>query len=91
MPTIHLKHNHKLPQDETRVRLEAIAKDLKKEYQMDYSWNGDNLEFRRSGASGFVHLGDGFVELEIKLGMLLTPLKGRIEDTIRQDIEEKLA
>lgn len=91
MPNIHLKHHHSLTRDETRERVEAIAKDLKKEYNMEYSWDGDYVRFRRSGASGFVCLGEGFVEVDIKLGMLLTPLKGKIEDTIQRDIQSKLA
>lgn len=91
MSNIHLKHHHRLTRDEARKRVEAIADDLKREYNMDYSWNGDTIVFRRTGASGTVCLTDGCVDLTIKLGMLLTPLKGKIEDTIRRDVKEKLA
>ncbi len=72
--------------DEARKRLEEIAKELKKEYKMDYSWKGDHLHFRRSGASGSVELGDGVLELKIKLGMILRPMKGKIEDSIRKNL-----
>ncbi len=91
MSNIHLKHNHSLTKEETRERVEAIANDLKREYKMDYAWKGDSVHFRRSGASGTVYLGDGFIELDIKLGMLLSPLKGKIEDTIRKDIDSRMA
>ena len=91
MSKIHLKQHHTLSREETRKRVESIAEDLKREYKMDYSWNGDRVDFRRSGASGSVHLGEGFIELDMKLGMLLAPLKGKIEDTIRRDISSKLA
>lgn len=91
MPNIHLKHSHTLTPDETRKRVEEIAQDLKREYKMDYSWDGDLVRFRRKGASGSVHLGDGFIELKIKLGMLLAPLKGKIESMIQQDIKSKMA
>jgi len=91
MSKIHLKHHHNLPRDETRKRVESIAADLKREYKMDYSWDGDRVLFKRSGASGSVFVGEDFIELDIKLGMLLAPLKGKIEDTIRRDISAKLA
>jgi putative polyhydroxyalkanoate system protein len=91
MSSIHLKHKHALGREETRKRVESIAQDLKKEYNMDYSWDDNRVNFHRKGASGSVQLGDGFIELDIKLGMLLTPLKGKIEETIRRDIKSKLA
>lgn len=91
MPNIHLKHHHSLSKDETRKRVEAVARDLKKGYKMDYSWDGDFVRFKRTGASGALHLGEGFVEVDIKLGMVLAPLKGKIEDSIKRDIQTKLA
>ena len=91
MPNIHLKQHHALSKDEIRKRVEAVAKDLKKKYDMDYSWDGDRVQFKRSGASGLLSLGSDFVEVDIKLGMLLAPLKGKIEDTLRRDIQTKLA
>jgi len=91
MSNIHLKHNHTLDPEETRKRVDSIAQDLKKEYAMDYAWKGDRVDFSRKGASGSVQLGNGFIELNIKLGMLLSPLKGKIEETIRRDIQSKLA
>jgi putative polyhydroxyalkanoate system protein len=86
MSNIHIKHPYTLLPDEARKRVEEIAKDLKKEYKIDYSWQDDHLHFRRSGASGSLELGDGIIELNIKLGMILRPLKGKIEDSIRKNL-----
>ncbi len=86
MSKIHVKYKHSLDPEETRKRVEEIAKDLKKEYKMDYAWKGDRLLFRRSGAAGNLDLGDGFIELNIKLGTVLAPLKGKIEKTIKRYI-----
>ena len=87
MSRIHIKQHHKLSNDETRKRAEAIAKDLKQKYNIDYSWKADRLLFRRTGVTGFVALGEGVVEIEIKLGMLLAPMKSKIEASIRQDLQ----
>jgi putative polyhydroxyalkanoate system protein len=67
-----------------------IARHLKKKYQGAYSWQGNSLIFRRSGASGAVHLRDGYVELKIKLGILLAPMKAKIEGRILQHIPEAM-
>jgi putative polyhydroxyalkanoate system protein len=91
MSNIHVKYKHALSPEETRKRVEKIAKGLKKEYKIDYAWKGDRLLFKRSGAAGNVDLGDGFIELDIKLGMVLAPLKGKIEKTIKQNIVAELS
>ena len=91
MSKIHVKYKHALNPQETRNRVEEIAKDLKKEYKIDYAWKGDRLLFRRSGAAGNLDLGDGFIELDIKLGMVLAPLKGKIEQAIKQNIAAKMS
>ena len=91
MSNIHVKYKHSLSPQETRKRVEEIAKGLKKEYKIDYAWKGDRLMFKRSGAAGNVDLGDGFIELNIKLGMVLAPLKGKIEKTIKHNIQAELS
>jgi putative polyhydroxyalkanoate system protein len=91
MAKIHIKRSHNLSRDEARVRVEEIAKELKDKIDADYAWNGDSLKFQRSGASGSIDVGDGVVELNVKLGMLLTPMKGKIEDTVRKHMDVALA
>ena len=91
MSTIHVKYKHSLSPKETRKRVEEIAKGLKKEYKIDYAWKGDRLLFKRAGAAGKVDLGDGFIVLDIKLGMVLAPLKGKIEKTIHQNIAAEMS
>lgn len=91
MSNIHVTYKHTLSPQETRRRVEEIAKGLKKEYKIDYAWKGDRLLFKRTGAAGRVDFGDGFIELEIKLGMVLAPLKGKIEKTIRRNIAAEMS
>ena len=88
MANIRIKKNHTLSHVDARKRVQEIALDLKKTLEADYSWHDDTLKFKRSGASGSVELGEGFIEVRIKLGMLLVPMKGKIESTIRQRLDE---
>lgn len=71
--------------------MEEIASDLKKEYKIDYAWKGDRLQFKRSGVTGYIDLRDDLIELSMKLGMMLAPMKGSIEKTIRRDIAGKMS
>ena len=89
MSNIHIKYPHNMMREDAQKRVEEIAEGLKKEYKMDYGWKGNQLNFRRSGASGSLKLGDASIELNIKLGMLLTPMKGKIEDSIRKSLKKE--
>ena len=91
MSNIHMKYKHALGPQETRDRVEEIAKELKREYKIDYAWKGDRLLFRRSGAAGNLDLRDGLIELDINLGLVLSPLKGKIEQAIKQNIAAKMS
>lgn len=86
MAHIHIKQQHDLTHDEARKRVEEIARDLRKRLNADYRWDGDSLRFQRSGASGSIHVGDDFIELKVKLGMMLAPMKGKIERSIRENL-----
>ncbi|MCB1858477.1 MAG: polyhydroxyalkanoic acid system family protein [Gammaproteobacteria bacterium] len=91
MSHIHIKQGHALSQETVRERVESIAKDLHRQYKINYAWQGNRLLFKRQGATGHLDLGDGFIEMDIKLGLVLSPLKGKIEQTIRQDIKAQLS
>ena len=91
MANIHIKQSHKLSHDEARARVEEIARDLKKKLDADYSWHGDSLQFKRAGASGSIDVGEDYIDLKIKLGMMLAPMKGKIESSIRKQMHVALA
>ena len=91
MSIIHIKQQHSLGRKETRHRVEEIAKNLKKEYKINYAWKDDKLQFKRSGAKGFLGLDEGVIEVKIKLGLVLAPLKGKIEAAIRKSMTEELS
>lgn len=91
MATIHIKRRHNLGRDIARQRVETVAKDLQERLSAQWSWQGDSLRFERSGASGSVQVGDDYVEFKIKLGLLLAPLKGTIQQTIEQQVDKALS
>ncbi|MCP3868783.1 MAG: polyhydroxyalkanoic acid synthase [Gammaproteobacteria bacterium] len=90
MANIHFKTPHNLSHEDARLRVEEIAQDLKEKLETNYAWKGDSLLFRRKGASGSIDVSGDFIEFNIKLGMMLTPLKGKIERTIRDRIDGML-
>ena len=79
MANIKIRRQHCLGKDECRRRVEHLVQGLQDELEGSWSWNGEALNFKRAGASGSIHISDDAVEFHVKLGMLLSPLKGAIE------------
>jgi putative polyhydroxyalkanoate system protein len=90
MAVIRVRRQHHLGAKEARSTVEKLAKKLQKELDAQYHWQGSKLQFKRSGASGHIDVSEHEVNVEIKLGMLLTPLKGKIEKTIKDEIDRYL-
>ena len=90
MANIHIKQAHQLGKESARQRVEDIAKELKKKLHVNYQWKGDSLRFKRPGAQGSIDLGADFVEVEVKLSMLVAPMKDKIEAQIKEKIDTYL-
>ncbi|MEA3292092.1 MAG: polyhydroxyalkanoic acid system family protein [Pseudomonadota bacterium] len=91
MATIHIQRNHKLGTGEARNRVDEIADFLREKLNADYAWEEDSLQFKCTGASGCIDVAEDSLELNIKLGMLLSPMKGAIRESIEQQVDEALA
>jgi putative polyhydroxyalkanoate system protein len=91
MASIKIKRNHSLAHDDVVKAVQKLANELSEKLDADYDWEGDNLSFKRSGASGKISVGKLDLEVDIKLSMLLTPLKGKIEQTVNDYLDEHLA
>ncbi len=91
MPRIDIERPHQLSIPEARAVVEQVAVRIREKFGMDGTWQGDRLLFARSGASGTITVGDKAIHVVVELGMLLSPLKGTIEQEIRRRLDEHFA
>ena len=56
MSRIDIRHPHSLPKAKARKAIEDVAKKLAEKFDMDYGWDGDILNFSRSGVDGAIEL-----------------------------------
>jgi putative polyhydroxyalkanoate system protein len=63
-------------------------RDLEDEYDFTGEWEGDVLHISRTGATGDVHILDDRVEVEVKLSLLLKPMRRVIEQHIEAELDE---
>ena len=91
MPSISIARAHALPHKQARDAAERIARDLQERFQLDYAWDGDDVNFERPGVTGRMHVGKDRVALDVKLGFLLTPIKPAIEREIHAQLDKLFA
>ncbi len=89
MARIDIQHPHSKTPAQARKAIESVAKKLSERFDMDYDWDGDTLNFSRSGVEGRIALLTDTLRVTATLGFLLSAMKGPIEAEIRRVLSEK--
>lgn len=89
MSHIDIRHAHSLSPKQARNAIEEVAKKLAERFGMDYGWDGDILNFNRSGVDGHIALEGDQLHVTAKLGFFLAALKGPIEHEIKRVLDER--
>ena len=87
---IHVRRHHDMGLAAAKRLAETMARRLQADHGGTYSWKEDELVFRRPGASGRVAVTKNDVDVTVDLGLLLTPLRSRIEREVRTFLDEHL-
>jgi putative polyhydroxyalkanoate system protein len=82
MADIRVERRHTIGKEAALEAALRVAERMKEKAQVQYRVNGDAIEFERSGASGRLVVSDQNVVAEVKLGLLLKPMRGFIEQKI---------
>ena len=89
MSGIDIRHSHSLPTDKARDAVEEVARKLAERFEIDYGWDGDTLNFNRSGVDGKIALKPKELHVTASLGFLFGAFKGPIEAEIRRVLQER--
>ena len=89
MSRIDIRHAHSLPKAQARKAVEEVAKKLAEKFDMAYGWEGDTLNFSRSGVDGHIALEPKGLHVHAKLGFLTAMFKDPIENEIRSVLKER--
>ena len=91
MPTISITRPHSLSHKAAKDAAQRVVEDLRRRFDLDYAWDGDEVAFDRPGVSGRMFVGRDAVALEVKLGLLLGALKSTVEREIHQQLDALFA
>src|SRR5436190_266172 len=92
MPKLTIEQSHGLDPAAARQRLDALSARLADRYGIRSTWRSPTeATFDRIGASGTISVRPGKVVIQVDLSFALTPLKGKVESRIRDELAAALA
>lgn len=91
MSDIVIRRKHGKTLADARHAAEHMAAELKQEFDLDYSWDGDTMRFTRTGVSGELALDGEEAALRIRLGFLLSAVKPAVEREVHKFFDENFS
>ena len=91
MPKIDIRRPHRQPLPEARAVVDKVAAKMREKFGTDSHWDGDTLVFSRSGVKGTIAVATDAILVHAELGLMLSPLKGMIEQEIGRKLDEYFA
>jgi putative polyhydroxyalkanoate system protein len=91
MANIHLKQTHNKSEPELRKIAEELADKLSSKFQLKSKWNGNTLDFKRSGLHGSLILSETEVSISLKLGIMMSTFASTIKKELAQSLKETLS
>lgn len=88
MSVIDIHRAHSLDKAHAREAAETLAKDLSSQFDVNYEWQGDRLQFKRSGVKGSLDISMQELHIHLELGFMLRPFKSRIEQEIHSQLDQ---
>jgi putative polyhydroxyalkanoate system protein len=89
MPSIDIKRAHSRPLPEARKAVQRVADHIAERFDVNCSWEGNTLNFERSGVDGHIKVGARQVHVTAHLSFLLLAIRGTVEREIHRYLEEE--
>lgn len=90
MSEIKIQRSHQLGQTEAQKRVTSMEAKLKDKYGVKLDWKGNHADVKGSGVSGTISVLDQEVAVQLKLGLLLKPMSGKIREALETQIDKAL-
>ena len=91
MSKIDICRSHQLPMAEAHAIVDQVAARMQEKFGMQGRWQGDTLQLSRPGVNGSIVVASDTIRVHAELGMLLSPLKGIVEQEIQRKLDEHFA
>jgi len=89
MSTIDITREHSMTVAQAKKAATKVAQEIREAFDVEYEWEGNNLNFRRSGVDGVISLSKGRVRVQAKLSWLLSAIRGKVETEVQRYLEKE--
>ena len=89
MARLSIARKHHLSHKKAKDAAQKVADDLKARFELTYAWRGNEVEFKRPGLSGKMHVGKDEVRLDCELGLVLSLLRPVLEAEIDKEFRQR--
>ncbi len=90
MSRIRIERDHDLGRAGARQVAEQVAADLARRFPIRHHWEGDVMHVNHSGARGTITVAARSLALDVRVGLLLLPVRRRLEQEIERQLDEIL-
>jgi putative polyhydroxyalkanoate system protein len=88
MADIEVQRDHGLGLKKAKAAAQKVADEMAESFDMESEWEGNTLHFSRSGVTGELTVTKNSVQMNAKLGFLLSAFKPKIEAQIEKNFDE---
>ena len=90
MTTVSVKRDHNLNDGQLKELGEQLAAKLTSKLGGEAKWQGNELNYKQSGASAKAVLGESTVEVNVELGFLMSGFAGMVEAEVARVLDKYL-
>ncbi len=90
MADITLNRDHHLGLKGAKTAADQMVKRLSEKFDLTGKWQGNVMNFSRPGVNGFLTISESSMSLEVTLGFLLKAMKGPIERSCHEQLDQVL-
>jgi putative polyhydroxyalkanoate system protein len=89
MPKLEITQSHSGTAAEAKTKLDTLAKELSDKYGLSSKWLSDTeAKVERTGATGAIKIEPKQVKVNLDLSFALTPIKGKVEEKIKEELKK---
>ncbi len=82
MANIVIQRKLNMEQEQIQQLAERVGEKLERQYGVQFNWSGHDARIQGPGINGTCQVCDGSIALDLKLGLLLSPFKEKVEKEI---------
>lgn len=89
MASIDIQRSHTKALKEAKKSVERVAKHIADKFDVEYEWDGNTLNFSRSGVDGHIAVSAKDLHVSVNLSFMLMMIKSSVEKEIHRYLDDE--